>query len=439
MISISHLNESEAQPFVVSSIIGETANMSLIAFSLKERSLNIYMSTQGENLQAVIQLCKELINAPSVSGEEQKAVQVLERYYRSRGINDLYVDEYGSLIAGIRGNRPGKTILFDGHIDVVPVADPAAWSTNPYVGEIIEDRLYGRGASDMKGAVSAMTVAACDFYEATRGDFAGTILIASVVQEERFEGVAARAISAKFKPDIVVIGESTNLNLNIGQRGRAEIQLESFGSPAHSSNPEKGFNAVYALCDILNDIRRLPTPTHPVLGKGILELTDIVSSPYPGASVVPEYCVVTFDRRLLPGETPDDVLKPLQQIIDEHMSKNSKCKFSVRLAPGKEICYTGAIIEAERFFPGWLFDEKEPFVLKALNKLHEVGINSKISHYNFCTNGSHYAGEANIPTIGIGPSVESLAHVVDEYIDIDQLLKAVVAYKAIMEAFTMDS
>ena len=121
------------------------------------------------------------------------------------------------------------------------------------------------------------------------------------------------------------------------------------------------------------------------------------------------------------------------------MSKNSKCKFSVRLAPGKEICYTGAIIEAERFFPGWLFDEKEPFVLKALNKLHEVGINSKISHYNFCTNGSHYAGEANIPTIGIGPSVESLAHVVDEYIDIDQLLKAVVAYKAIMEAFTMDS
>jgi acetylornithine deacetylase/succinyl-diaminopimelate desuccinylase-like protein len=71
-------------------------------------------------------------------------------------------------------------------------------------------------------------------------------------------------------------------------------------------------------------------------------------------------------------------------------------------------------------------------------KLNEAGIESKISHYNFCTNGSHYAGEANIPTIGIGPSVESLAHIVNEYIEIDQLLKSVVAYKAIMEAFTMD-
>ncbi len=396
------------------------------------------MNTQGENVQSVIQLCMKLISAPSISGEEQKAVQVLKRYYRSRGINELYVDEYGSLVAIIRGNRAGQTILFDGHIDVVPVANPAAWATDPFVGAMIEDRIYGRGASDMKGAVSAMAVAACDFYERTRGHFAGTILIASVVQEERFEGVAARAISAKFRPDLVVIGEATNLNLNIGQRGRAEIQLESFGSPAHSANPEKGFNAVYALCDVIQDIRRLAPPLHPVLGKGILELTDIKSSPYPGASVVPEYCVASFDRRLLPEETRDDVLKPLQQIIDEHTSKNSKCKFNVRLASGKETCYTGAIIEAERFFPGWLFDEQEPFVVKSLHKLHEAGIESKISHYNFCTNGSHYAGEANIPTIGIGPSVESLAHIVNEYIEIDQLLKAVVAYKAIMEAFTMD-
>lgn len=72
------------------------------------------MNTQGENIQSVIQLCVELISAPSISGEELKAVQVLKRYYRSRGINELYVDEYGSLVAIIRGNRAGQTILLMG-------------------------------------------------------------------------------------------------------------------------------------------------------------------------------------------------------------------------------------------------------------------------------------------------------------------------------------
>ena len=120
------------------------------------------------------------------------------------------------------------------------------------------------------------------------------------------------------------------------------------------------------------------------------------------------------------------------------MSKNSKCKFNVRLASGKETCYTGAIIEAERFFPaGYSTNKNRLWSNLYTNSMKRV-LNLKISHYNFCTNGSHYAGEANIPTIGIGPSVESLAHIVNEYIEIDQLLKSVVAYKAIMEAFTMD-
>ena len=283
-----------------------------------------------------------------------------------------------------------------------------------------------------------MSVAACSFAKATQGRFAGNLIVASVVQEECFEGVAARAISSAFKPDLVIIGEATDLNLNIGQRGRTEIQLESFGIPAHSANPEKGWNAVYALCDLIKCVRKLPAPEHPILGKGILELTDIVSSPYPGASVVPEYCVATFDRRLLPGETKEQVLQPLKQLIRSEMEKNGKNRFEAKLAIGKEVCYTGTIIESERFFPGWIFDENETFVEKALKTLHTAGLDSKISFYNFCTNGSHYAGEANIPTLGLGPSVESLAHTVDEHIEIEALQRAVTAYTAIMEAFLID-
>lgn len=76
-------------------------------------------------------------------------------------------------------------------------------------------------------------------------------------------------------------------NLKIGQRGRAEIVVETFGVPAHSANPEKGVNAVYSMCKVVEAIRSLKPVEHPVLGKGILELTDIKSTPYPGASVFP--------------------------------------------------------------------------------------------------------------------------------------------------------
>src|SRR5690606_24871004 len=104
-----------------------------------------------------------------------------------------------------------------------------------------------------------------------------------VVHEECFEGVAARAISERVKPDYVVIGEASQLNIKIGQRGRGEIIIETFGKPCHSANPEKGINAVYKMAQVIEAIRKLEPTHHDVLGYGILELTDVKSSPYPGA------------------------------------------------------------------------------------------------------------------------------------------------------------
>ena len=99
-----------------------------------------------------------------------------------------------------------------------------------------------------------------------------------------------------------------------------------------------------------------------------------------------------------------------------------------------EKCYTGEVIEAERFFPAWLYDEASTFVAKPLAALHEVGIPSELSHYSFCTNGSHFAGEASIPTIGFGPSLEHLAHIDNEYILKGQLIKATIGYQAIIKS-----
>lgn len=387
-----------------------------------------------EREKQVIELCQKLIRQRSYSGQEDGVVSELRTYFAAADFDDVQVDEYGNIIGHIKGNRPGKKLLFDGHIDTVPVTDPTAWTHNPFAAEIVDGKMYGRGTSDMKGAVAAMASAAANFAQDTGKDFAGDIYVAGVVHEECFEGIGARSISAAVKPDYVVIGEASQLNLKIGQRGRAEIVIETFGKPAHSANPEKGINAVYKMCRVIEAVRTLTPTKHPVLGDGILELTDVKSSPYPGASVVPEYCRATYDRRLLVGETKESVLAPIHELLKELMTADPELKVKASYAVGTEMCYTGNEITGERFFPGWLYDRREAFVQDTLTELRTAGFDPEITQYNFCTNGSHYAGEAGIKTFGLGPSQENLAHTIDEHIEIEQLTKVTDAYYAVMKA-----
>ena len=188
------------------------------------------------------------------------------------------------------------------------------------------------------------------------------------------------------------------------------------------------------MAKVIEAIRTLEPTHHPVLGDGILELTDIKSSPYPGASVVPEYCRCTYDRRLLVGETKESVLAPIKKLLDKLMDEDPQLKVKVSYAVGKEECYTGNEIQGERFFPGWLYDENDAFVQDVKAELEDMGYMPEITQYNFCTNGSHYAGEAGIKTFGLGPSKENLAHTVNEYIEIDQLTKVTDCYYGVMKA-----
>jgi acetylornithine deacetylase/succinyl-diaminopimelate desuccinylase-like protein len=149
---------------------------------------------------------------------------------------------------------------------------------------------------------------------------------------------------------------------------------------------------------------------------------------------VPDYCRATYDRRLLVGETKQSVLAPLLALIAEMKQKDAQFVANAHFANDAQKCYTGEKIGGERFFPGWAFDENDEFVQAALAGLRSSGLDPEITQYSFCTNGSHYAGEAGIKTIGFGPSSENLAHTIDEYIEIDQLLKAVEGYYGILGA-----
>ncbi len=384
--------------------------------------------------EEALSLLKELIACKSLSGGEQGMTKLLGDYLRNAGFSDVGTDRYGSLVAGIKGKNPGKRVLFDGHIDTVPAENDSAWTSPPFEPVVRDGRLYGRGASDMKGADAAFAVAAASFLREHGKDFSGELWYAGVVQEECFEGVCSREISVRVKPDLVIIGEASEGNLKLSQRGRAEIVLETFGRSCHSSNPQEGVNAASAMCRLIEEILKIPPTKDPRMqGEGILVLTDIHSEPYPGQSVVPHYCRATFDRRLLVGETRESVLLPIQSIIEKEKEKDPTLKASVSYSHGSAVCFTGETVETERFFAPWAYDPDET-VLKVRDAMRSRGYDPKFTGYRFCTNGSWYAGEEKIPTFGFGPSCEELAHTVDEYISLDDLYAATDCYAAALEA-----
>jgi len=369
-----------------------------------------------------------MVKIPSLSGKEGQLAKFIKEFMKKADFDEVLIDKYGNTIGQCKGKKPGKKILFDGHIDTVDV-EREKWNHDPYAAEVVDNKIYGRGTSDMKGALAAMIMAIINYSCDKNKNFSGDIYISCTVLEEVFEGVAARNVSEWVDPDYVIIGEASNLKLMHGQRGRAEIILETNGKRAHSANPHIGKNAVYDMVEVIKAIKEAKKPVHKILGEGIMELTDIISTPYPGVSVIPDKCRTTYDRRLLIGETKQSVISKIN-----NDSNKTVPKFEVYYNKGKAEFWTGNKIKTEKYFPAWLYDKGSFFNQKCLSGFRNVGLNSDFSHYSFCTNGSHFAGEKGIPTIGFGPSREELAHIDDEYIEIEQLYKAYKGYYGILKS-----
>lgn len=386
------------------------------------------MNTSKVNHEELIPFTQQVIRAKSLSGEEQEAASIIKKKMLELGYDEVWIDDYGSVIGKVNGTGEGPSILFDGHIDTVPVNSPEKWKHDPFGAEIENGKMYGRGTTDMKAAVCAAVLAIGEIardVKHSRKRPKGDIYVSGTVFEEVFEGIALGKVLDTINPDYVVIMESTALNINIGQRGRAEINIVSHGKSAHSSNPDVGLNAVYEMNPVISNLIAMPPTEHQRLGKGISVVTDMISSPYPGASVVPDLCKITIDRRLLTGEDEAFVLEQYKQILPTGGS------YEIRIAEAELECYSGKRLGGKRFFPAWLMDEDHVLVSSAMTALQSMGKDPKLSVYSFCTNGSYSAGTANIPTIGYGPSYEHVAHIVDEYIELDQLLQAAEGYYTI--------
>ncbi len=377
---------------------------------------------------SLISFTRSLIRTPSVSGEENAVVDVILREMRALGFDAFWRDDCGSAVGVILGDQPGPTLLLCGHCDTVGIAAGVEWRHDPFGGEIEDGFIYGRGAADMKGALAAMIHAAG---AVDRARLAGRVIVAATVMEENLEGAALKFIMDGIRPDFVVIGEATNLNLNRGGRGRAEIHLETIGRPAHSSNPEVGRNAVLDMLPVVAAAAALPVRQDPLLGPAICALTDIISDPYPGYSVIPSRCRVTYDRRLLPGETPAGVLAEFQALAS---AAPPGADLRVRIAEGAHRTYTGQMLSGAKFLPAWVFPEEHPFVQAALRGLRAAGLDPAIGAYRFCTDAAYSAGTAGVPTVGFGPGREEDAHVVDERLAVADLLAAERGYCGIIAA-----
>ncbi|MCH3916568.1 MAG: YgeY family selenium metabolism-linked hydrolase [Spirochaetia bacterium] len=381
-----------------------------------------------EDQQKLHSLCQSLVQIPSVTGTETKITHFLKQAMEQAGYDDVWIDEVGNVIGKINANQAGAaSVLFDGHVDTVAVPKENGWTTDPFGGTIKDGKIWGRGISDMKGAVAAMVLAVAKVKQL--GLPHGDLYVSGTIFEEIAEGYTLSFILQKLHPDYVVIGESTGLRLNIGQRGRAEIVMETQGKPAHSANPSIGINAVLLMLRLVAQVNQLPVPTHPLLGKGELVLTDIISSPYPGASVVPAACRVTYDRRLLPGETKESVLAPIQLLIEKLEKEDPKFKATARIEGFTDKTYTGFEVNPIRFAPAWVVNKDSTLVKKALEALATaLGKEPELHSYSFCTNGSSSCGILKIPTIGFGPSEEYLAHTDDEHVELSSIDGAYLGY-----------
>ncbi len=375
----------------------------------------------SERRQQVLDVCRSLVQIESLAGQESAVIDRVRTWMTQLGYTDIQTDAYGNLVGALRAGD-GPVVMYDSHVDTVPTGDRSQWQHDPLAAEVVGDRVYGRGTSDMKGALAASLVALA----AARADgqLRGTALVSATVGEEHIEGLAMGRVVDHYRPDLVVICESTALKLNTAQRGRAEIQVTTHGRSAHASNPSVGINALRQMTRLVTALESLPAPFDPLLGDGILEPTTIISTPYPNVSVIPWRCDVRYDRRTLVGETAESVLEPISAVIARLAAADATFRAEATIVPGEFRCFTGVKLEQETFAPAWQMPVDGAWVQAAQRALGGV----ELGHYSFCTNGSYSAGRAGLPTLGFGPGYEHSAHTTDEYLELNQLWGAAEGY-----------
>jgi putative selenium metabolism hydrolase len=372
----------------------------------------------------VVEFLQALVRAPGQAGDLEAVSDVALNKMRQLGFDDVWRDEVGNVIGRRAGSKPGPKLVFDAHMDTVEVGDREAWAHDPFGGEVSNGKLWGRGSTDDKGSLAAFVVALAAL---PRDSFSGEVYAVGTVGEELLEGAALEYVLDAIQPDGVVIGEPTDCRLGIGHKGRCRVIFTIKGKAAHSSSPEVGENAIEKAVEVIRRVRQVPLVEDPLLGHSVMEPIHINSKPSPSYSTIPYACQVIFDRRMVRGETRQTVLDLHRQALEELNG------WSVDFDELSIDSYSGENITRKDFHPAWAVEPDSQWVELALEGLKTGGIQPVTYGTPYCTNGSGSAGERGIPTIVFGPGDVHVAHVTDEHIDLQELVRSVDGFMGIAQ------
>lgn len=271
------------------------------------------------SLATEIELLKELVATPSVSGSEEAVARLAEETARRWGL-DVVRDETGVKVT-VAGRAAGPTLALVSHLDVVPPGE--GWTRDPFTPAIEDGRLYGRGSGDAKASVSAMLTAAHDVAE-TGGPARGRLLVILGYGEETRHTSMPAAVASVGDIDAAIIGEPTNLDLAVAQRGLMMADLVARGDQRHAGYASEGgfTNAVTALARDLILLEGLfDDRTHPVLGR--VTATPTMLEGGVSRNVTPPSARAVLDVRSTPDWTHEEIAERLRERLESEVTVTS--------------------------------------------------------------------------------------------------------------------
>ncbi len=364
----------------------------------------------------VTKLARDLIaaNSENPPGHEAEVAKVLIEHMEAYGIGHRAVGtpQRPNLIFYTHEDEVGPLVIH-GHMDTVPVGSLDDWDYDPFAGEMVNGRLYGRGACDMKGPVAAL--AETMILYASEGHSTPLVMLATSDEESGCSGAEAVASSGLLKGiPYGVCAEPTSLGVLVGEKGMLWSRVVAHGKSAHGSRPEEGVNAIQLCTEALDILTRSPYPFEntPLMGEPTINV-GVISGGVK-INVVPDRCEAQIDMRLVKGQDTDMILSLMRdRLRDAGLSD----RVDVEYIHGK---------------PAVITPEDSPIVDLALNAVESVtGVKPALTSATYGTDCSVLQPKIGITNVICGPGSIEQAHQPNEFIRIDEMLKAVNVYLTI--------